>query len=237
MRWFYDDTCEAEEPYVPSGLQGCRTCHCSQTVRVSCVAALKKHIGLVRTSFVFTRMPWNRSLADEIRRQSTPPTTRHPTSADQTMLASGLSATFVHYKYFTNTSCEIHEPCIGDIGWRRLLLFDSSEENIGGLPLTIGQIYVLNDNDDQEPAEVANHGLYQYDVCHRHYHFKYYGTFTVGNTDFKNGKRGFCIQSTNRQANAEWSPIWTPFYNCSYQGNTAGWTGQCSWRIFRGTVA
>ncbi|CAF2941675.1 unnamed protein product [Rotaria sp. Silwood2] len=46
----------------------------------------------------------------------------------------------------------------------------------------------------------------------------------VGNSGFSNGKRGFCIQSTGRQANAEWSPTWSPFYSCTYQGNSPGWT-------------
>ena len=226
--WFYDDTCEAEEPFIYSPLKACRQCHCSQTVRTSCVDALKKHIGSVNVSFVFTRVPWSAARARKIRRASDPSSTAHPKSADQKLLIDGLKATLIQYKYFSANSCELHEPCIGGTGWRRLLMFDSTDENIGGTELTIGNIYTLLDDDTQEPAEVTNHGLYQYDRCHRHYHFKYYGTFTYGNSQFQNSKRGFCIQSTGREANAEWSPTWSPFYNCTYQGNSPGWTGSYS---------
>ncbi|CAF0872522.1 unnamed protein product [Adineta steineri] len=222
--WFYDDTCDIEEPHVASPNQGCLQCHCSQTVNISCVDALKENIGSVNVSFIFTRLPWNQTQANRIRKLSDPQSTTHPEDADQNLLTSGLAAKLIEYKYFSSNSCEIHEPCIGGTGWRRLLLFDSSDENIGGTSLTIGQIYTLTDNATQEPAEVTNHGLYQYDTCHHHYHFKYYGTFTYDNEQFQNSKRGFCIMSTGRQANAEWSPLWSSFYNCIYQGNSPGWT-------------
>ncbi|CAF4185618.1 unnamed protein product, partial [Didymodactylos carnosus] len=223
-KWFYDDTCKSEPPFNPTPLEGCVRCHCSRTVNIDCITALKQHIGSVNVSFHFTRLAWNRVLADQIRKKSDPPSTQHPSDTDQKMLISGLASTLVQYKYFDNASCELKEPCIGGTGWRRLLLFDSSDENIGGVNLIIGQIYIILDNGTQQPNVVANHGLYQYDPCHRHYHFKYYGTFTFGNSKFQNAKRGFCIQSTGRQANAEWSPLWSPFYNCTYQGNSAGWT-------------
>lgn len=209
--------------YSPT--KACRQCHCSHTVDISCVDAVKKYIGSVNVSFVFTRIPWNETLANRVRQMSDPPSTEHPDSADQRLLVANLKPNYLQYSYFTNDSCELREFCIGGAGWRRLLMFDSSDENIGGTTLTIGQIYTLKDDVTQLPDDVTNHGLYEYNICHRHYHFKYYGTFKYGDSKFQNAKRGFCIQSTGRQANAEWSPTWSPFYNCTYQGNSPGWTG------------
>ena len=95
----------------------------------------------------------------------------------------GPKARLIQYKYFSANSCELHEPCIGGAGWRRLLMFDSTDENIGGTELTISNIYSLLDDDTQESSEVTNHGVYQYDRCHRHYHFKFL-KFKIANGAF-----------------------------------------------------
>ncbi|CAF4561010.1 unnamed protein product [Rotaria sp. Silwood2] len=222
--WVYDDTCEAEDPFVYSPTAACIQCHCSQTVQISCIDALRKYVGAVNASFIFTRLQWDEELANQIRSLSDPPSTEHPNDADQLMLVSGLEANMIQYKYFTNDSCELDEPCIGNAGWRRVLMFDSSDENVGGANLLIGEIYQVLDDYTQVHASVTNHGLYEYDTCHRHYHFTHYGSFTFGNSDPTKGKRAFCLISTGRQANAEWSSLWSPFYSCTYQGCTPGWT-------------
>lgn len=231
--WFFDDTCDIEEPFEQSPVKGCRQCHCTETVNISCIDALKEHVGSVETSFLFTRLPWDQALADRIRTASDPPRTLHPNSADQKLVLERFQDTRVEYKYFATTSCELNECCIGGRGWRRLLMFDATDQNIGGQTLLLGKVFTVLDDDTQQPTALYDRGLYEYDVCHRHYHFRYYGTFTYGDEKFQNAKRGFCILSVGRQANAEWSPMWSPFYTCTNQGITPGWTGSYTRTIRR----
>jgi Lysyl oxidase len=63
--------------------------------------------------------------------------------------------------------------------------------------------------------------------CHGHYHFKYYGQLGLsGSGSVVNGKLGFCLQSTNRVANRETSPLHNEFASCYFQGVEAGWVDQ-----------
>ena len=70
--FFFDDTCQAEEPQDPS-LSGCQQAHCTYPLpNISCVGSLKKNIGLVevsshhffidryrRVAFSRSRSPWS----------------------------------------------------------------------------------------------------------------------------------------------------------------------------------
>ena len=98
------------------------------------------------------------------------------------------------YRYVTDTSCDIVEGSVGATGWRRLLQFATSDENVGNQPLVIGSI---DYNKDGEPQPLETHNLYEFSPCHQHYHFKYYGDLSWdGNGQTVNSKKGFCLQST-----------------------------------------
>ena len=120
--------------------------------------------------------------------------------------------------------CEVVEGSVGGTGWRRLLQFATSDENVGERELTIGGVdYTLGG-----PAgELDLHNLYELSECHGHYHFKYYGDLGwTGGGQPANSKLGFCLQSTNRVANRETSPLHNPFGGCDFQGVAAGWVDQ-----------
>jgi hypothetical protein len=74
---------------------------------------------------------------------------------------------------------------------------------------------------------ITKHHVFEYSPCHKHFHFSHYGSFAVGDpneqSNVTNTKRGFCLQSVYRHANAEWSPLNQEYYTCSLQGIAAGW--------------
>jgi len=85
----------------------------------------------------------------------------------------------------------------------------------------------LNFDDAGNPLPLANHNLMVWDTCHRHYHFEHFTTFSLAAPLPATGgiqKRGFCIQTVIRVANAEWSPLATPFGGCGFQGIVQGWS-------------
>ncbi|CAF1314667.1 unnamed protein product, partial [Didymodactylos carnosus] len=55
------------------------------------------------------------------------------------------------------------------------------------------------------------------------YHFYHYGKYTYGRKQQSMKKRGFCLASVYRVANAEWSPLGQDHYTCLNQGISAGW--------------
>src|SRR2546428_700262 len=125
----------------------------------------------------------------------------------------------VVYRYITPDSCAIREGSVGEPGWRRLLQFNVGDRNYGAKTLEIGDIdYFIEGNG----TELSRQGIYEYSICHHHYHFKHYGSFTFGDEP-TNHKMGFCLQSTNRLSNNEVSPLQNRFSGCSIQGIEVGW--------------
>jgi hypothetical protein len=63
----------------------------------------------------------------------------------------------------------------------------------------------------------------------------HYGTFSYNNNAALTTKRGFCLQSTNRLSNNEYSPLHNPYPDCHYQGVEVGWVDEykaglpCQW--------
>ena len=132
-----------------------------------------------------------------------------------------------NYRYVHATGsggCEVEEGSVGGTGWRRLLQFATSDENVGNRALTIGGVdYTLSGH----AGELDLHNLFELSPCHQHYHFKYYGDLGwAGNGTIANSKLGFCLQSTNRVANREGSPLHNQFAGCDFQGVEAGWVDQ-----------
>ena len=120
----------------------------------------------------------------------------------------------IGYKFIDTNSCTLKEGvheglkgCVGGPGWRQLLKFTSSSVNVGKSDLHLGNV----------KSEVyLSHGVYEWDPCHFHYHFQHYENFLFSNVSGR--KTGFCIQSTWRYFNNEYTPFNTPYSFCNYQG-------------------
>jgi hypothetical protein len=246
--YFYDDTCTAKsaEP-LDSAAFACNYCHCGfPRPTLDCVDALALKEGLVQPTFVFTRLPWSSTVADAYRlpRDLPPPVQG---GADLVGFGPDLAKQREIYRYFAPDSCEMHERCIAaDGGWRKLIMFNSTDINNGTRDLHIGAIpYVTS---DAVPPPIIQHGDYVFDKCHGHYHFEHYGTFEYldkqGNPAAGDQqKRGFCLIDLIRLANAEWSPLAIKYFDCKYQGITAGWADTynigipCQWKDVTETPA
>lgn len=216
---FYDHECEAGE----------NGCHLTELPDEDCVEAVERAVGSVETSVRFERLEWDGALADAVR-------TDVATFVDQPdirVLDDGLDVQRVIYRYIDEDSCALAENCVGGTGWRRLLQFDASVHNVGGAALAIGDVdYYLEGGG----TLLADHNIFEYSTCHEHYHFSYYGDFLFGSGDLQSGnKQAFCLQSTNRYSNSEYSPLTHPYGACNYQGIQAGWGDdygagiECQW--------
>lgn len=127
------------------------------------------------------------------------------------------------YLYINPDGCELEEKCVGGPGWRRLMVFSTTAPNYGINDFTIGKIsYFASD----EPSEfVTKHRIYEFSPCHQHFHFTHYVQFVFGKNEvIKNTKQGFCLQTTYRHANTEWSVMSQDHYVCSNQGISPGWS-------------
>lgn len=211
---FYDHMCEAETPDMI-------TCHVTESGGTeSCSAALTRVTGHVSAPMRFERLAFNTALADRVRRG----TVTTPDAPDLAVIATGplsLSTNYLVYRYIPATHCAVVERCVGGAGWRRLLTFDSHDQNQGGRPLHIGPVdYSV----EGLGSELIEHHAYELSACHNHYHFRYYGDFSFGASTGPGRvqKNGFCIESTDRISNNESSPTHTP-YDCHNQGVSAGW--------------
>jgi lysyl oxidase len=173
-----------------------------------CSDAVTAHIGRVDASFHFERLAWNPTVAEAARLYPV----KQPGGADLEVLVEGLEHHLVNYRYFEPDSCAIAEGCVGGPGWRRLVEFDASVANRGSLPMHIGDV----------PGAWNEHNTFEFSPCHQHFHFLHYGQYDLGT--FAGDKRAFCLISTSRYGNNEYTPLVTP-YNayCQYQGIAAGW--------------
>jgi hypothetical protein len=214
---FYDHTAVVEKVLSNVGQS-----HFTRQPTESCLEALQTHVGRVTTSLRFERLPWNASLADHVRFGKV--TGNEPDL--ETYLPDFLPSR-TNYRYIHGQGsggCEVEEGSVGGTGWRRLLQFATSDENVGNRPLTIGGVdYTLSGH----AGELDLHNLFELSPCHQHYHFKYYGDLGwADNGTITNAKQGFCLQSTSRVANREGSPLHNRFASCDFQGIEAGWVDQ-----------
>ena len=214
---FYDDTAVVERVLSNQGHY-----HFTLQPTESCVEALRNHVGAVEASLLFERLPWNAATADQVRFGKV--TGVEP---DLEIYLPDFLPSRTTYRYVHATgsgSCEVEEGSVGGTGWRRLLQFATSDENVGMSTLTIGGVdYDLSGH----AGELDTHNLFEVSPCHGHFHFKYYGQLSFADgSQSVNGKLGFCLQSTNRVANRETSPLHNPFAGCDFQGVEAGWVDQ-----------
>lgn len=239
MAYLFDDTCGVESS-VDLGDLGCNQCHCTLPLPTqSCKKALSTNVGSLPVSIEYKRVAYDASIATQYR---TPAAAVN--GADLAPSQEDLEGTRVVYRYFPNTSCEraVDEMCIGGYGWRRLLYFDAMDRNVGTADLDMETTdFVDSGTSHNPPSQEIAYGLYEYSSCHQHYHFRHFGRFTFSSSQSanasgpNNGKRGFCVASVARWANAEWSPTWSDFSTCQTQGITRGWSDvyqqgiSCQW--------
>jgi hypothetical protein len=223
VEFFYDQECDVEDMLTPDG------CHYTQLPVLSCLDALTARVGSVDVPIHFERIAWDPARAAPARVN----TVTNPSGIDLQVASEELLVNRLTYRYVEPTSCAIAEGCVGGSGWRRLLQFNASEKNLGTAPLVIGDIDYFIDSPDAGTSN-ANHHIYEFSACHNHYHFSHYATFTYGGDPNLGSKRGFCLESTARYSNNEFSPTWAPF-ECAFQGIQQGWGDQynagidCQW--------
>ncbi len=211
---FFDFTCEGDS----GGVLGC---HRSRLHPQSCFEILGDRVGAVETKVQFEHLTWDAELADAVRVGEL----THLDGPDLKVIGADLENNRVIYRYFPEDSCAIVEQCVSGSGWRRLLQFNATVHNVGAETMYIGPVV----------AENPIHNLFQYNACHAHYHFSDYGDFTfAGAEENLSSKQAFCVESTNRFSNNEWSPL-THDYTCRFQGVQAGWVDEyvagldCQW--------
>jgi hypothetical protein len=215
---FYDQDCEAGE----------NDCHITDTPDFDCTEALDLQIGSLSADLHFERRAWDPALAEQARVGAP----GRP-GADLQVIGDGLDNHRIIYRYIGASSCAMAENCVSGLGWRRLLQFDASIQNIGADALNIGDIdYYLESKD----TLLATHNIFVYSSCHQHYHFSHYGAFELSADGVRLGnKQAFCLQSTSRYGNNETSPLTHDYSSCSYQGIQAGWGDdygagvECQW--------
>jgi len=224
VEFFYDQECDVEPELGTEG------CHLTKLADLSCIDALTANVGKVELSMHFERIAWDGGKADAARVGKV----ETPGGADLAVVGDELHVNRLTYRYITKDACSIAEQCVGGTGWRRLLQFNASEKNVGSEAVNIGDVnYFLDDAQNDNPN--ANHHVYEYSDCHKHYHFNHFATFTYGDDPNLGSKRAFCLESVARYGNHEASPTWSAYGGCSFQGITQGWGDQynagieCQW--------
>ena len=209
---FYDFDCTPESV-------GAAGCHRSVRPALSCQQALANRVGTFETTIRFERLPWDDELADSVRMGEVT-TAVYP---DVKVFGQDLEDHRLEYIYFPTNSCAIQEGCVSDTGWRRVLRFAATVHNVGGAALHIGPVVA---------QDLANN-TFIYDACHDHYHYEGFGEFYLGDAD-NAAKQAFCIESTSRFSNNEFSPL-VHNYTCTFQGIETGWVDEygagldCQW--------
>ena len=202
---FYNFECTAD-----SG--GALGCHRTQLPTYDCREALSLFVGVIETDVRWERLPWDDALADQVRVGGL----TNPDQPDLAVVGDDLETNRIVYRYFTPDDCAIEEEAVGEPGWRRLLQFDATVHNVGGATLHIGSA----------KAEDPENNVFDYNACHDHLHYSNYGEFFLADqTELSGSKQAFCVQSTTRPSNNEWSPLTHP-YSCTFQGVQAGWADE-----------
>jgi hypothetical protein len=112
---------------------------------------------------------------------------------------------------FEPDDCAIFEGCVGAPGMRTLLRFDLRTPNIGAADMFLGK-----------PGEGD---LFEYSMCHDHYHFKSYADYKLidanGNEVAFGHKQAFCLEDIQPNSTP---PTGDSKFTCGFQGISAGWS-------------
>jgi hypothetical protein len=219
--YYYDDSCQAGK--TPEGTGYCSGdefgCHCSKGSDLSCVEAIKDKIGSVKLELKFEKIKFDFSLANDIEEKNIYLPNKKLKGADLVPVKEGLENNYSVYKYIDCLkSCEKNECLNGKCGWRKLILFDTTDVNVGKENVFVGNIsytYNVNEFDEKE-----YHNMFYYDICHKHAHYAGYVEFDYNGTT--GGKLGFCMQDTNRIINHRDVSVHSTFDSCKTQGMSPG---------------
>ena len=214
VNYFYDDACDASPG---------TTCHVSADVTNSCTVELRQMVGSVAGDLVFSRLPWDDDLADDVRVGTVTPAGVSSPAPDLAVVTDGLSDEYAfRWQFFTRDDCELEEEVISELGWRRVLMFSAILQNNG-----LGELEVGDPSDAANPFVEAND--FEFSACHEHYHFSHYGKFNYA--DLPGAKRAFCLVDTNRYHNDETTALDSMHVTCDDQGISPGWGDEYNWGI------
>jgi hypothetical protein len=116
-------------------------------------------------------------------------------------------------EFFSPSSCEVAEGCVGDFGSRRLLRFDAVTANLGTGDLVLGPV---------PPAGVSA-GPFIWSSCHHHHHVPSFEDYALVGPDgvvIAGHKQSYCLRDDEREVTG--AP--THGYTCANQGISAGWS-------------
>jgi hypothetical protein len=190
-----------------------------------CIQTLIEKVGHTNLDIVWQRIEWDENIANVWRYGEI------SQFADLEGKLDGLNNDInIGYRFIEENSCVLEEGgsgynhgCVRGKGWRQLLKFSSVTMNKGRTEIHLGNI----------SAEYVERGVFEFDPCHKHFHFQHYANFSFGNVPAR--KTGFCLQSTWRSNNNEWSTFNTPYSRCDFQGISPGWSDEywqgldCQW--------
>jgi hypothetical protein len=115
-------------------------------------------------------------------------------------------------------------------GDRRLLRFTVTTPNQGTADNFIG---------DPRAHVAANDGLFEFDVCHNHFHFQHYATYKLidmNGKEWRAAKRGFCMLDTDPWLSSLRDAP-RNYWNCGnqdfagFQGISKGWSDTYVWKL------
>ena len=212
---YFDQECGVE-PYTPIANRtygdNQRNCHWTEFPDETCMQALERTVGSVPLQPKWTRLAWNSTLADQFRYGEMTADT-----ADIVGVTSKLRDDVnIGYKFFDSDSCTLTEGgsgaqgqggCIDAPGWRQLFRFSASTVNTGKSAVHLGDVF---------GADYIKNGVFEYNECHLHYHFQHLEDYYFGKV--RGRKAGFCLQTSWRYYNNEWTDFNTPYSYCNYQG-------------------
>jgi len=135
------------------------------------------------------------------------------------------SSMYLDFESFNSTDCAVVEGCVGDVGLRTLLRFDTTTPNIGTAPLVLGN--------------PATNDHFVYSSCHDHYHLIGYAYYWVLDQElqvaYAGNKQAFCIEDVAPDPDWLGPRSLEPVFTCSYQGLSIGWEDsyvsslECQW--------
>ena len=132
---------------------------------------------------------------------------------DLALVAAQMDGTeLVTVESFAPSDCEIVEGCVGDIGTRRLLRFNTVTANLGTADLVLGPT----------PPPGVSSGIFVWSACHMHHHVAGYADFSLwsGSQQIVTGrKQAFCLEDDVQVVPGGPSHG----FRCNLQGITVGW--------------
>ena len=243
----FDPTCTTQSKKPKnSDDYDCYYCHCTPPYpELDCIDSLNKNTGMTILSMNFSRIAWDDTIANNFTYLPFGSMDEDANIIPYTIDAVQTSV-FEYYDYIAADSNIINDHCVTGYGWRKLMMFSATDLNNGKIPIHIGEI-PYRQNSNKPPPTFILGNQYYWDPAHGHYHLGYYM-----DTEYqsKNGvrtanatKRGFCLITVKRVINSVDTPLYTPYFTCTYQGVSPGWADTyqigipCQWKDVTGIPA